>query len=1255
MSRRKQSNPKPIIRLSENDDSDSAMEKESIEENGENKTTDHSSDSQNGASDQEESKTSLKVSEVQTNKEQTDINVKSEASESEMILESCNSLKRVSVPNNILFLKRLDEEDANIAGRSCLLFSAIPLPSGSCIGPFKGEIVSLSSIKQGDLVLQAQEKEGEAGFVRVLCDNGSWLSLLRPATSESAKNASVYFEDGKIWCEIVSDLSPGTELLASFTINSNNLPESDVTSPEAQSTDEPMETTLVPKVETHLPKSSPAPSLDKPVPSHAALLYGCQFCGVRFSSLRTLQGHLTFYCSKKPQLPVQQSEENDCTQNDKAGMRTAKKRTLSERSQSPDGKFSSPSPGKSDVSSESDGVPAKVPKPELFKCDMCSYSIDKLSSLNRHKRIHNRGDNSAMEQQHIASKQDTYCQDCNIQFSSFSTYKCHKEVYCSKRFVGVGAPSPSPKLISPGSDPGRLMLSPATLQQAMIGATAKTSNGQPRVILAPPILVSSKESSDINYSYPTVIVQPVLPTLGERKTPPKELRESRVSTSSSPDMPLDLSTSKSDSPKSSFSTTSKAKTDIEEEQTKELDLSIKVKEERLSPKSSSSMSPPSRQMVTPKSSPSSPNSQRSDEHSMSELPRLMASPIPPLITVPQLSYMGKPVPALPHSVSKCTDCNIVFYKRENYLIHKKHYCSSRQNKSTSEDEDGSAELLSRRHAIGARSIATPERTHSTESSEKSPQGKTEVKEPVTPGQTAKSPQSEKLSPSRTREAGEIIYRFYCVPCKIKFSSASTLQAHKEFYCPHGKESEHTIVGKYRMEGKSSPKSDEEAIKCPRCEVMMPSSRHLKMHFCTGVSSQMPIFRCIYCDFVTQTETRLSEHMKAHMPNKAYRCTLCGYRGNTVRGMRMHGKVHLDNGEDFTDDHMIEIEEPPLMPIQLGDHVSSEAGPIDVEAELIRLKNEPYKRRRSRKSYEKAEHASSIPRNFSSMCMYCGQIFTDISNFAMHLKLHEMIALQAAGVQNYKCQYCTSICDSFESLMAHVYNKHPEKIPRDQSSPGSTSRSSPGTAKSPERKSPSPTPDQPVIKTEPQSSAEEEEESHETTEQELVPVKREASTDSEESGNTENIPNETLSSSKRIKEEVQSESSRSPLETSIVNRDLPKSASSSPRSQKSPISRDSTPKSKSENPETVDKKPSLMIPRVDPQMMPYYHVVPAAFHMLPNMLSPVSSQVGQSPKRTDKYCRHCDISFTYKNSYLAHKKYYCSANMSSEEITSPAQA
>lgn len=790
----------------------------------------------------------------------------------------------------------------------------------------------------------------------------------------------------------------------------------------------------------------------------------------------------------------------------------------------------------------------------------------------------------------------------------------------------------------------------------MLSANPKSSAGQPRVILAPPILVSSKESSDINCSYPTVIVQPVLPTLTEPQTSLKEITEYRVSPAKSlSDMPLDLSTPKSDTSKTSTLIGPKAKEEIDEEQTEELDLSVKIKEERFSPKSSASLSPPSRQITTPKSSSSSPHSQKSEEHSISELPRLMASPIPPLITVPQLSFMGKPVPSLPHSVSKCVDCNIVFYKRENYLIHKKHYCSSRQNKSPSEEDDGSPDLMARRQAHNAHVVATPDRTNSSESSEKSPQVKTDIKESSAPGQNEHSPEMDKSSPSKSQEVEGIIYRFYCVPCKIKFSSASTLQAHKEFYCPHGKESEHTVLGKNKMEGKSSPKLDEENIKCTRCDTVFPSSRHLKLHFCTGVSSQMPIFRCIYCDFVTQTETRLSEHVKAHMPNKAYRCTLCGYRGNTVRGMRMHGKVHLDSGENFTDDHMIEIEEPPLMPVKLGEHMSSEAGPIDVEAELIRLKNEPYKRRRSRKSYEKAEHASSIPRNISSMCMYCGQIFTDLSNFAMHLKLHEMIALQAAGVQNYKCQYCTSICETFESLMAHVYNKHPEKIPREQSSPESNSRSSPSTSKSTERERKSPSPPQPhhvVIKSEPPSYTDEE--LCKTTEHDLMPIKREAVDDtSEESGNTENIPKGTLSPSKKIKEEAESESSRSPLESSSENKDFSKSISSSPRSQKSPNSRDSTPKIKSECSEPTEKKPTLVIPRVDPQMMPYYHVVPS-FHMIPNMMNPMTSQVVHSPKRTDKYCHHCDITFTYKNSYLAHKKYYCSANVS-EDITSPAQA
>ena len=34
----------------------------------------------------------------------------------------------------------------------------------------------------------------------------------------------------------------------------------------------------------------------------------------------------------------------------------------------------------------------------------------------------------------------------------------------------------------------------------------------------------------------------------------------------------------------------------------------------------------------------------------------------------------------------------------------------------------------------------------------------------------------------------------------------------------------------------------------------------------------------------------------------------------MRGMRMHGKTHMENGEEFTDEHMIQFQEPPLVPI-----------------------------------------------------------------------------------------------------------------------------------------------------------------------------------------------------------------------------------------------------------------------------------------------------------------------------------------------------
>lgn len=156
----------------------------------------------------------------------------------------------------------------------------------------------------------------------------------------------------------------------------------------------------------------------------------------------------------------------------------------------------------------------------------------------------------------------------------------------------------------------------------------------------------------------------------------KECREIWVLILSFLDMLLDLSMFKSDSLKFFFLMILKVKIEIEEEQIKELDFLIKVKEERLSLKLLFLMLFFFRQMVIFKFFLSFLNSQRSDEYFMLELFCLMVFFILFLIIVLQLFYMGKLVFVLFYFVSKCMDCNIVFYKCENYLIYKKYYCFS---------------------------------------------------------------------------------------------------------------------------------------------------------------------------------------------------------------------------------------------------------------------------------------------------------------------------------------------------------------------------------------------------------------------------------------------------------------------------------------------------------------------------------------------------------------------------------------------------
>jgi zinc finger protein ZFPM1 len=146
-------------------------------------------------------------------------------------------------------------------------------------------------------------------------------------------------------------------------------------------------------------------------------VFMCTPCGIRFSSLSTLEAHQTYYCSHR----------KDADEPPKQG-------------------------GASTGDTNGGEPPTKSIKTgKQYACTQCSYSADKKVSLNRHMRMHqtspapssttSNGDDASSQvavQQIIGQPAppivvDRYCSNCDIRFSSTKTYRAHKQHYCSSR------------------------------------------------------------------------------------------------------------------------------------------------------------------------------------------------------------------------------------------------------------------------------------------------------------------------------------------------------------------------------------------------------------------------------------------------------------------------------------------------------------------------------------------------------------------------------------------------------------------------------------------------------------------------------------------------------------------------------------------------------------------------------------------------------------------------------------------------------
>nr|CAD7407891.1 unnamed protein product [Timema poppensis] len=761
----------------------------------------------------------------------------------------------------------------------------------------------------------------------------------------------------------------------------------------------PLPEVQVPPLSTSSSAAGTSRSKQETADNRQVPVYMCTPCGIRFSSLSTLEAHQTYYCSHR----LKQKGRGD--------------------SDSDEGKSISSLPSVTESNMQSRGAEESLTETghennncksartgKQYACPHCSYSADKKVSLNRHMRMHSSspapsvhtptisnglsGGQGEIPPPEVAANMlnsphlvDRYCQDCDIRFSSIKTFRAHKLHYCSTRLRRERHPSHDDGVRNPHHTPqlppqpflalptNPILIVPYSLFQGASLLTGPATLGLPSndtaCILLPNGTLQPMAQGLLSQpgALPAAPVKEESESAAQRRSAIVSLQSREPGSSNEQEPPSNLS---------QILLAAVAAAGHSEDNNGAMPLRSPLSLNYTSSKHSSKNNPHKASTHLPPVIPSS--LLLGGPHSSSEL--LATQSLLPLISPEIALRMASELPGqqgpqvlVKQGVSKCRECNIVFCKHENYVAHKKHYCSARMDSSGVGDEQGSkapSPVAVAGSPSGSNSAGSP--THSG--------GKSSPTGSGGPG-----PQKPTL------------FQFICAACGIKFTSFDNLTAHQAYYCPKrvdvlaktvegGTEKANRKCPKCKVIYKTRTLAHNRAIPTERpsplammvltfldrgCHVALVPVDQLAAHQC-GVSGTGSGWKCPCCDVVSPTASAAQRHMDSHSGVKAFRCTICRYKGNTLRGMRTHIRMHFEK-------RSTDLQEENFITCIVGDEMvaSPSSAPLPGMPSLEPIAESP-------------QQQPEIPASESSrtdklhFCDYCTYSSTYKGNVVRHYKL-----------------------------------------------------------------------------------------------------------------------------------------------------------------------------------------------------------------------------------------------------------------------------